>query len=193
VMDIFEIRVLWTICPGWLQMAILLISASWVARITGVGHRHLAFPSWGSPAKLPNLYLNVNVPGQLVSFFLELRSAVWTAQMLSESLKKLHTWASMKFNEHESQTSYAPGIVQHTGIWQWLNDIFPLKGSEIAEDTQDEFWSLVSGDTRQYLMIRMVKGWESLTFSHEGLYSWIFLFVLDLNKDKSLNVETKKL
>jgi hypothetical protein len=31
-------RVSWTICPGWLRTAILLISASWVARITGVSH-----------------------------------------------------------------------------------------------------------------------------------------------------------
>jgi hypothetical protein len=29
-------RVLGTICPGWLQTSILIISASWVARITGV-------------------------------------------------------------------------------------------------------------------------------------------------------------
>jgi hypothetical protein len=27
------------ICPGWFQTLILLISASWVARITGVGHQ----------------------------------------------------------------------------------------------------------------------------------------------------------
>jgi hypothetical protein len=27
-----------TICPGWLRTVILLISASWVARITGVSH-----------------------------------------------------------------------------------------------------------------------------------------------------------
>jgi hypothetical protein len=31
--------VLLTICPGWLWTAIFLISASWVARITGVSHR----------------------------------------------------------------------------------------------------------------------------------------------------------
>jgi hypothetical protein len=31
--------VLQTICLGWLRTAILLISASWVARITGVSHR----------------------------------------------------------------------------------------------------------------------------------------------------------
>jgi hypothetical protein len=29
-------RVSWTFCPGWPQMVILLISASWVASITGV-------------------------------------------------------------------------------------------------------------------------------------------------------------
>jgi hypothetical protein len=32
-----------TICLGWLWTVILLISASWVARITGVSHQHLAF------------------------------------------------------------------------------------------------------------------------------------------------------
>jgi hypothetical protein len=31
-----------TTCLGWLQTAILLISASWVARITGVNHRSRA-------------------------------------------------------------------------------------------------------------------------------------------------------
>jgi hypothetical protein len=36
---LFWNRVPWTICPGWLQTVILLISASWVARITGVSHR----------------------------------------------------------------------------------------------------------------------------------------------------------
>jgi ABC-type Fe3+ transport system permease subunit len=35
-------RVSWTICLSWLQTVILLISASWVARITGVSHWHLA-------------------------------------------------------------------------------------------------------------------------------------------------------
>jgi hypothetical protein len=32
-------RNLWTICLGWLWPAILLISASWVARIIGASHR----------------------------------------------------------------------------------------------------------------------------------------------------------
>jgi hypothetical protein len=36
-------RVWWTICLGWLWTLILLISASWVARIIIVSHRN---PSW---------------------------------------------------------------------------------------------------------------------------------------------------
>jgi hypothetical protein len=35
-------RVSWTICPGWLQTTSLLISASWVARITGTSQWCLA-------------------------------------------------------------------------------------------------------------------------------------------------------
>jgi hypothetical protein len=33
---------LWTICSGWLWTVIFLISASSVARITGMSHQHLA-------------------------------------------------------------------------------------------------------------------------------------------------------
>jgi hypothetical protein len=36
---VFWDRGLWTMCPGWLQTSILLISASWVARLTGVSHQ----------------------------------------------------------------------------------------------------------------------------------------------------------
>jgi hypothetical protein len=43
---VFWDRVSWTICPCWLQTTILLISVSWVARITGVSHWCLAV--WGS-------------------------------------------------------------------------------------------------------------------------------------------------
>jgi hypothetical protein len=39
---VFGDRVTWTICPGWLQIVILLISPSWVARITGLSHWHPA-------------------------------------------------------------------------------------------------------------------------------------------------------
>jgi hypothetical protein len=40
VIFFFEIGFSQTISPGWLGSAILLISASWVARITDVSHRH---------------------------------------------------------------------------------------------------------------------------------------------------------
>jgi hypothetical protein len=40
---VFWVRVLWAICPGWLWTEILLISASWVARITGLSHQHLDY------------------------------------------------------------------------------------------------------------------------------------------------------
>jgi hypothetical protein len=54
VMDFFQERVLSTICPGWLQTMILLITASWVVRITGVSHRRqtgLYLKSNGKPLK----------------------------------------------------------------------------------------------------------------------------------------------
>jgi hypothetical protein len=49
VMGIFEISVLWTVCPGWLSTVILLISASWVARIADESHWH--------PAENPDSYI----------------------------------------------------------------------------------------------------------------------------------------
>jgi hypothetical protein len=42
VKDFFRDKVLWTICLGWHQTEILLISACWVARITGMSHQHSA-------------------------------------------------------------------------------------------------------------------------------------------------------
>jgi hypothetical protein len=36
--EYFQDRVSWTICPSCLWTVVLLISASWVARITGVSH-----------------------------------------------------------------------------------------------------------------------------------------------------------
>jgi hypothetical protein len=44
VMGFFWDRVSQTVWPGWLQTAILLISASWVERIIGVSHQRL--PGW---------------------------------------------------------------------------------------------------------------------------------------------------
>jgi hypothetical protein len=42
VMGFFQDMVSWTICLGWVQTVILLISASLVARITGMSHPRLA-------------------------------------------------------------------------------------------------------------------------------------------------------
>jgi hypothetical protein len=42
-MGIFEIRSRESFGQGWLQTLILLISASSIARITGMSHQHLAF------------------------------------------------------------------------------------------------------------------------------------------------------
>jgi hypothetical protein len=49
---VFQDRFSWTVCFGWLQTAILLISATWVARITGVSQ------GWrcGSCGRAPTLY-----------------------------------------------------------------------------------------------------------------------------------------
>jgi hypothetical protein len=40
--EYFQDRVSQTVCPGCLWTVILLISASWVARIIGVSHQHWA-------------------------------------------------------------------------------------------------------------------------------------------------------
>jgi hypothetical protein len=39
---VFWDRISWTLCPGWLWASIFLISASWVARITGESHQRSA-------------------------------------------------------------------------------------------------------------------------------------------------------
>jgi hypothetical protein len=36
---VFQNKVSWTICLGWLQTVMLLIYVSWIARITGVSHQ----------------------------------------------------------------------------------------------------------------------------------------------------------
>jgi hypothetical protein len=63
----FKDRVSWTICPGWLQMVIRLISASWVASITGTSHRALLLlgrhsTTWNtSPASPPTFFGDKNL------------------------------------------------------------------------------------------------------------------------------------
>jgi hypothetical protein len=63
-------RVSWTILPGWLQMAmILLISASWVARITGMSHWCLALFSIFIYSSI-SLYLSIYLSIHLSSVYL---------------------------------------------------------------------------------------------------------------------------
>jgi hypothetical protein len=55
----FQDRVSQTVCPAWLRTAILLISASQVARTTGVSHQHLSHPRvLHMIGTVPELYLH---------------------------------------------------------------------------------------------------------------------------------------
>jgi hypothetical protein len=60
VKDFFQDRVSQTICPGLFQTTILLISASLVARITGVSHQH----------QTPSSFLK-NIPNTRYGFALQ--------------------------------------------------------------------------------------------------------------------------
>jgi hypothetical protein len=53
----FQNRVFWTICPGWLQTAILLISASWVAWVI----------EWGTRAQHSSLTFLFSISSSLLS------------------------------------------------------------------------------------------------------------------------------
>jgi hypothetical protein len=59
VMDFFQDRVSWTVCLGWIWTRIILISASWVGRITGVIHQcpaNICFLSFLSLIRIYSLY-----------------------------------------------------------------------------------------------------------------------------------------
>jgi hypothetical protein len=58
----FQDRVLRTICLGWPWTVILLIYASWVARITGVSHQYLACSDYFRDNYFPRMVLNLNFP-----------------------------------------------------------------------------------------------------------------------------------
>jgi hypothetical protein len=61
-----------TICLGWLQTAILLISLSWIARITGVSHWRLArLQIFNGKCKL--MKINVNAVERTQTLTLVLR------------------------------------------------------------------------------------------------------------------------
>jgi hypothetical protein len=53
---VFQDRFSQTICPGWLQTLILLISACWLARIIGVGHQH--------PTSVVFLYVELHIKSE---------------------------------------------------------------------------------------------------------------------------------
>jgi hypothetical protein len=59
---VFQDRVSWTICPGWLWIPILWISLSWVAKITRVSHWHPAFSPYFFVTNFQSPF-----PGQIVS------------------------------------------------------------------------------------------------------------------------------
>jgi hypothetical protein len=66
-------RVSWIICPGWLQTMILLISASWVARITGESHRGWSSLSISNLVLLYMLHFS-DCLSDLISLFVSLVS-----------------------------------------------------------------------------------------------------------------------
>jgi hypothetical protein len=61
----------WTICPGWLWTVILLISAPWVAKITGMSH-------W-RPAPLSSLWIKIAT----LLLQVKLTSAIYPEDLLS--------------------------------------------------------------------------------------------------------------
>jgi hypothetical protein len=54
----FKIQSIKLFCLGWVQTAILLISASWVARITVVSHWHPAPPTFFDHASISEVYIS---------------------------------------------------------------------------------------------------------------------------------------
>jgi hypothetical protein len=74
VLGFFQDRILWTIFPDWLQTMILLISASWVARITGVSHQH--------QTQSCELLFEVNIPKTLSYWLLVDSSLKWIGRLV---------------------------------------------------------------------------------------------------------------
>jgi hypothetical protein len=63
--ECFRDRVSETIYPGWLWTTILLISVSWVARVTGISHLTWRFTGWLNLCEfsfLSSLYILVTNP-----------------------------------------------------------------------------------------------------------------------------------
>jgi hypothetical protein len=99
----FQDKISWTIFSGWLWTMILLISASWVARITGVSHWHLAsiyFLRWPLYVAEVNPELTTYVPqaSLKVTILLPLPPRCWEcvppcpAFQISYFIEELITW-----------------------------------------------------------------------------------------------------
>jgi hypothetical protein len=84
VMGISKIGLCGTICLGWLPTMILLISASWVARITGVSHRGLALV----PAIIPRLTIILTY---FYSFLVYFYTKIYLAILLKNINSLMHS------------------------------------------------------------------------------------------------------
>jgi hypothetical protein len=81
----FRDRFSWTISPGWPQTSILLISASWIAVITGMSHGCLALPfAFGCSQSSP---FHIHVPPS--------SSVYVSVPQMTENLCYLAFWASL--------------------------------------------------------------------------------------------------
>jgi hypothetical protein len=90
VMDFFKIGSRKLLCPGWLQTKILLLSVSWVARVTGMSHRCLAKCI---------LIRKLSHENYLLSW-------IWTASEMSHLLILSHQWLNCSMNfRGNSQTT----------------------------------------------------------------------------------------
>jgi hypothetical protein len=98
---VFWDRVSWTNCSDWLQTTILLISASWVAKITGVSHQHPATKSYLT--HLPPSTISLSECGLWCGV------GRWLAQLLT-----YHPAQCSKYS-----TSYPQGHIPQTPVYAW--------------------------------------------------------------------------
>jgi hypothetical protein len=95
----FQDKILQTICPWWLRTTILLISASYVARI--MRHQHptvFPFKALLDFQRSTQYFLNVSWPGFSVCFALFLWSCLYIITILSNYLVKLLSCHALLLN-----------------------------------------------------------------------------------------------
>jgi hypothetical protein len=91
----FQDRASWTICQGWFQIMILLISSSWVARIVCVSRQHIPWDFL--LAQLTNLCLSMGELGSLI-FSINIWSFNEVSEFLHIPFIFLHTWAFYSYS-----------------------------------------------------------------------------------------------